>query len=62
VVPVVGVSSWSVTGYWKEKVKAGDKEPLDMLVLQMWEEKDAVIGGLTAPFILMPRTTSHFLL
>jgi hypothetical protein len=36
----------------KEKVEAGDDEPLDMLIQEMLEEGDVFGEDLLAPFIL----------
>jgi hypothetical protein len=36
----------------KEKVEAGNDEPLDMLMQEMLEGGDVVDGKLTTPFIL----------
>jgi hypothetical protein len=45
----------------KEKVEAGDNEPLDMLMQEMLEEGDVFGDGLMAPFVIVARTALRFL-
>jgi hypothetical protein len=50
-----------MVGQMKEKVEAGDDEPLDMLMQEILEEGDASNDGFMAPFITAARMALCFL-